>query len=244
MDKNKPEIKNTGGGLKKRQQIENAGRSMFVWVAIASVAVSICIVAVQFLFQKWTYNNKVLGAKYTAIDTLNKNITNAKSLQDAVNALVSNQDLASVKTNTDDPNTQSVLDALPSSFDSTAWATSLQKAILSRSGVTVEGINVPADQEQTTSSNAAANASGQGPAAATSSAGDSVPKEMKFDVVVSGSYDKIRSMMLDLERTIRPIKVTGINLSGDDAAMTATISGVTYYQPSKSASIKKEVVKP
>lgn len=232
MDGKKLQIKNPAGGLKKRQQIENAGRSMFLWVAIASIAVSICIVAVQFLFQKWTYNNKILGAKYTAVDTLNKNIVNASQLRDSVNALVSNQDLASVKTNTDDPNTQSVLDALPSSFDATAWATSLQKAILSRSSVTIEGINVPADQANEVPTEEAAPVT------------TATPKEMRFDIVVSGSYDKIRSMMLDLERTIRPIKITSVSLNGDDAAMTATISAVTYYQPSKSATIKQEVVKP
>src|SRR6266702_3268205 len=128
MDK-KAQSKNPSGGLKKRQQIENAGRSMFIWVVIASVAVSVCIVTAQFLFQKWTYNNNVLSAKYKAAGQLQKNITNAKQLQDAVNALVSSDDLASVKTNQDDPNTKSVLDALPSTFDATALATSFQKAI-------------------------------------------------------------------------------------------------------------------
>jgi len=229
--------KNPTGGLKKRQQIENAGRSMFVWVAIASVAVSICIVTAQFLFQKWEYNNHVLSAKYKAADQLKKNITNAKQLQDAVNALVSNDDLASVKTNTDDPNTKSVLDALPSNFDATAWATSLQKAILSRSGVAIEGINVPSDQDQTTTGG------NTGTTSTTSSKNDPTPQEMKFDVTVSGSYDKIRNTLLDLERTIRPIKITSVTLDGDDAAMTATVSGVTYYQPSKTATVKQEVVK-
>jgi len=231
------ESKNPGGGLKKRQQIQNAGRSMFIWVAIASVAVSICIVTAQFLFQKWTFNNRVLDAKYKASSQLQKNIVNAKQLQDAVNALVSNDDLASVKTNQDDPNTKSVLDALPSTFDATALATSFQKAILSHSGVAIEGINVPSDQAQTTTG-------GSAPAGTTpTNTSASTPQEMKFDVTVSGSYDKIRGMLLDLERTIRPIKVMAITLEGDDAAMTATVSGVTYYQPSKSAQIKQEVVK-
>ena len=228
--------KNPSGGLKKRQQIENAGRTMFLWVAVASVAVSICIVTAQFLFQQWTYNNRVLGAKYKAADQLKKNIANATQLQNAVNSLVSNNDLASVKTNTDDPNTKSVLDALPGAFDATAWATSLQKAILSHSGVAIEGINVPSDQDQTTTGGST------GTSAATNTASPT-PQEMKFDVTVSGSYDKIRNMMLDLERTIRPIKITEITLNGDDAQMTATIGGVTYYQPSKSASVKQEVVK-
>lgn len=231
--------RNPTGGLKKRQQIENAGRSMFVWVAIASVAVSICIVTTQFLFQKWTYNNRVLSAKYKAADQLSKNITNAHQLQNAVNALVSNQDLASVKTNTDDPNTKSVLDALPSTFDATAWATSLQKAILSHSGVAIDGISVPSDQDQTATGASTTTTPSSSPASTTAS----TPQQMKFEVTVSGSYDKIRNMMLDLERTIRPIQVTDITLDGNDASMTATIGGVTYYQPSKSANVTQEVVK-
>lgn len=236
MDKDKkaPPSKNPTGGLKKRQQIENASHSMFIWVAIAAVAVSICVVTAQFLFQKWSYNNRVLNAKYKAADTLKKNIVNAKALQEAVNNLVSNQDLASVKTNAEDSNTQSVLDALPSKFDPTALGTSLQQAILSRSGVTIEGITVPSDEDQ------GATTTAEGETEATS---DATPKEMKFEITVSGSYDKIRNMMLDLERTIRPMKVTSITLNGDDAAMTAAITGVTYYQPSKSAQIKQEVVK-
>jgi hypothetical protein len=234
MDKKPPLSKNPSGGLKKRQQIEHASRSMFIWVAIASVAVSICIVTAQFLFQKWSYNNRVLTTKNKAIDTLKKNIDSAKKLQDAVNGLVSNEDLASVKTNTDDPNTKSILDALPSQFDATALGTSLQQAILSHSGVTIEGITVPSDQDQSTTTAGSTDAA---------KANDPTPKEMKFDVTVSGSYDKIRNMLLDLERTIRPMKVTSITLNGDDAAMTASVSGVTYYQPSKSASVKQETVK-
>lgn len=234
MDKDKKtQPKNPTGGLKKRQQIENASRSMFIWVAIAAVAVSVCVVMAQFLFQKWSYNNRVLDAKYKAADTLKKNIDNAHRLQEAVNGLVSNQDLASVKTNAEDSNTQSVLDALPSKFDPTALGTSLQQAILSRSGVTIEGITVPSDEDQGTTTSTDGS----------TTEGDATPKEMKFEVTVSGSYDKIRNMMLDLERTIRPMKVTSITLNGDDAAMTASVSGVTYYQPSKSATIKQEVVK-
>ena len=233
----KSEPKGIGVGLKKRQQIENAGKSMFMWVAIASVAVSICVVTVQFLFQQWSYNNRVLTAKYKAADTLKENISNAKKLQDEVNGLVSNEALASVKTNTSDPNTKSVLDALPGKFDATALATSLQQAILSRSGVTIEAITVPSDVSTDTSG------AGSGATTSTAATPDASPQEMKFDITVSGSYDKIRSMMFDLERTIRPIKVTAITLDGDDTAMTATISAVTYYQPAKSASIKQEAVK-
>jgi hypothetical protein len=127
-----------------------------------------------------------------------------------------------------------VLDALPNKLDATALGTSLQQVILNRSGVTIDGITVPADQSQSsTSTTDTAAGTSSGP----------TPTEMKFDFTVSGSYDKIRNMMLDLERTIRPIKIVSITLNGDDTAMTASVSAVTYYQASKSAQIKQEVVK-
>ena len=213
-------------GLKKRQQIQSASRTMFLWVAIAAVAVSVCAVSAQFFFQKFTYNNRVIGAKIKAADTLKKNIENAAQLKTEIDALVGNQDLASVKVNQDDTNNKVILDALPSVADSTALATSLQQAILSRSSVTIENITVPS--LQTT----------EGAEASDTAA----PVEQPFSISVSGSYDKIRAMLLDLERTIRPMKLNTINLSGGDAAMRVDVEGVTYFQPAKTTNIKTEAV--
>jgi hypothetical protein len=42
------ELKATG--LKKRQAISSANRTMFIWVAVASVAISILLVAAQFFY--------------------------------------------------------------------------------------------------------------------------------------------------------------------------------------------------
>ncbi len=210
-------------GLKKRQQIESANRTMFIWVAVAAVAISVCLVAGQFLIQRLMFNQRVINAKVKASDTLSDNINNAKKLKEEVDSLVGNQDLASIKTKPEDPNVKVVLDALPAKFDATALATSLQQAILSRSGVVVESIIVPTQQAEAT--------------------GESKPVEQSFSVTVSGSYDKIRNMVLDLERTVRPMKITAINLNGNDAAMRVTIEGITYYQPAKTANIKEEVVK-
>lgn len=212
-------------GLKKREQIKHANRTMFVWVAVASVAVSFFLVAAQFLYQQWSYNNRVLAAKSKAADTLNRNITNAKTLRENVNALVGNLDLATMKTSPEDTNTKVILDALPSKLDTTALATSLQ-AIVARSGVSIETIDVPGSLSQAGDSQA-----------------DTSPVEQKFTITTIGTYDKIRSMVVDLERSIRPIKLTGIKLAGSDAAMRATIEGTTYYQPSKTISIKQQVVK-
>jgi len=215
-------------GLKKRQQIEVAGRTMFVWVAIAAVALSFCVATGQYLFVKWDYNNKILSKKYTASQTLQNNIVNAAKLKDEVDKLAANQDLASVKINPEDSNIKPVLDALPSTFDPAALATSLQQVILSRSGVTVESISVPPDVD----------------APATTAQSTLIgPQEVKFSFVVNGTYDKIKALVVDLERTIRPMKITAMTLNGTDLNLRATFDVVTYYQPAQSVSLGEETVK-
>lgn len=216
-------------GLKKRQQIEMAGRYMFIWVAVAAVAVSFCLATGQYMFSKWAYNNKVLGAKYKASDTLTRNISNANDLKKEVDTLVANSDLASVKTDPNDTATKSILDALPTTLDPAALATSLQQAILNRSGVTIENISVPSEVDST----------GGG----ATKKDNATPQEAKFTFVVSGSYTQIRTMVHDLERTIRPIKVVGITLNGTDANLRATFDAVTYFQPAKSTDAKRETIK-
>lgn len=223
----KPEAVPRLTGLKKRQQIELAGRNMFIWVVAAAVAVSFCLATGQYLFSKWEYTNRVLGAKYKASDTLGKNISSANELKKQVDALVANTDLASVKTNPDDSTTKSVLDALPIANDSAALATSLQQAILNRSGVTIESITLPAETEE-----------GEDTAP---NNGD--PVEIHFSFVVSGSYDKVRQMTRDLERTIRPIKIISMTMNGNDASLRTNIDAVTYYQPAKTVNATQETIK-
>ena len=211
-------------GLKKRQQIQIAERKMFAWVVVAAVAVSFCLAAGQYLFTKWQYNNKVLGAKYKASEVLTQNLVNAKSLTDEVNALIADNSLSLVKTDPDDSNLKSILDALPTTADPAALATSLQLAVLNRSGVTIESITVPPESD------------------ATATTVTATPQEMRFGFIVSGSYKKVEDMMHDLERTIRPIKIISINLNGSDNNLRASVEAVTYFQPSKSVAAPEEAI--
>lgn len=216
-------------GLKKRQQIEVAGRTMFMWVAIAAVAVSFCLATGQYLFTKWDYNNKIIGKKNTAAQTLANNITNAGKLKEEVDNLTANQDLASIKTNPSDPNTKSVLDALPTTFDPAALATSLQQVVLSRSGASIESISVPPDVDTSGTDGSSEQLSG--------------PQEIKFGFTTTGTYDKIKSLMIDLNRTVRPMKLVNMTLNGSDNNLRATFDYVTYYQPAQSIKLGEEAVK-
>lgn len=214
-------------GLKKRQQIEVAGRTMFVWVAIAAVASSFCIATGQYLFSKWDFNNKIIAKKDTAAQTLDLNITSANKLKQEVDNLTANQDLASVKTNPNDPNNKSILDALPTTFDPAALATSLQQVVLSRSGVSIEIITVPPDVDSAS-------------AAVPLLTG---PQEVKFSFTVTGTYDKIKTLMVDLGRTIRPMKLSNLALNGSDNNLRASFELITYYQPPKTVMLGEELVK-
>jgi len=203
---------------------------MFIWVAVAAVAVSFCIATGQYLFTKWDYNNKILSKKYTAAQTLANNVTNAQKLKTEVDNLIANQDLAFVKTNPDDPNIKSVLDALPTSFDPSALATSLQQVILSRSGVSIESISVPPDTDLSAT-------------ASTTGAAVTGPQEIKFSFVVTGTYDKIKALVVDLERTIRPIRINDMTLNGSDSNLRASFDASTFYQPSQTVKLGSETVK-
>lgn len=214
-------------GLKKRQQIELAGKSMFIWVAIAAVAVSLAIVALQFFYQQWAFNNQVLTAKSKAAQTLRNNVSAADKLKQNVNQLVGNPDLASIRAQGSDSNLQVVLDALPSKADVTALATSVQQVIAPHSGVSLESITVPTEASDSNTTNDTTTG----------------PIEQKFTVVVTGNYDKIHSFIQDLEKTIRPMKVINMTLSGTDTSLRASIDVNTYYQPSKTINITKKVIR-
>ncbi len=219
-------------GVRKRQQIASANRAMFIWVSVTAVVLSLSLVVGQLLYKQASFNAKVIKQKAIARNTLKSNINNANKLKDSVNALLANADLSSVKARPDDNNLKVVLDALPSENDTTALATSLQLAILNRSGVTIESLDVQPF-----------GASSQTPAA-NNAGGQIQPVEVPFNLVLNGSYSQVRAALYDMARSIRPISVKSINLQGSDSSLRATIDAITYYQPASQVGIYKKAVKP
>ncbi len=215
-------------GLNKRRQITMAGKMMFIWVAIAAVITSFAIVGVQFLFQQWSFNNKVISAKYLASSTLDKNLKNVSLLKQNINELVGSTDLATSRNADSENNLQVILDALPTQSDVTGLATSLQKVIAPQSGVSLESVSVPSDASAID--------------LATTSTLVGGPIEQPYTVVVSGSYQSIQIFLQNLEKTIRPMNVTGLNVSGSDTSLRATIDFTAYYQPNKVVTITKKAI--
>lgn len=214
-------------GLKKRQAIDNASRTMLLWVIVASIAISFFLVAAQFLYSQFAYNSRVYSAKSDASATLADNLENIKELKEAFGPLDAGTNRY--------VNSTKVLNALPRELDTSAFGTSLQQVIAPKSGVTLDSVEIT---EGATQSGGLESIESDSSAVA-----DPTPEEIQVAVTVVGNYDQIAAFIRDMELTIRPIKIRTMNVTGSDANTRASIEMTTYYQQSKGVVIETEKLK-
>lgn len=217
--------------LRKRQQIEKANRSMFAWVAGASVIVAFAVVAAQFMIQQGIFNEKVLNEKRDTDRTLSQNLDAVDTLKSEVNTLLANNNLAAARAQSDDSNLQVVLDALPPTLDSLNLGTSLQSVLLGGNVQRIDSLTVDASATDDFVQDAA-EMSVEGPV------------EIPFQFTINGNYNQIRDALRALERSIRPIQVQAVSIEGSDDNLTATVNAVTYYQSEKSIELQEKTVTP
>ncbi len=216
--------------LSKRQQISASNKTVFVWVAAASIVASFSVVAIIFLFGQIMFNQKVISAKQKTESNLIDNLSIAKtSLKDSVNVLRSSPELNTVKTGFDSSNLQVVFDALPTSYDSANFGASLQNVLLAGTVASIESLSVTANP----------NANSTGLPAGVSAG----PQPIAFRLTITGSADQIKTALGNMESSIRPIKVTGLTIDGG-TPLTARITGQTYYDPPVNLSVTTKVIKP
>jgi cell division protein FtsL len=223
--------------VRKRQQIKDTNKRIFVWLAVSSVIVSICLVAMQFLVREFMFNNKIITKKADTLDTLVTNISEADKLKENVNKLLADENLSALKYETSTTDTTAlnvIIDALPVEPDATAFATSLQAAVLPRSGVLIRELNTSAEMLA---------GSPADPTAGAAVASEALP--LPFSASFSGDYKKVEQALIDISRVIRPINLNEMKIRAtDDNQIQVTIGGVTYYQPSKIVELTMEEIKP
>ena len=245
-------------GIKKRQQITNTRKQVFTWVALAAALVVICLVVGWNLMQRINYQNKVNRDVGKTAQTMHDNVEAADKLIKNVNALKANAALSLPNLKADDSTVfQVVIDALPTEDDSVALSSSLQNKILSKSGVTIEQINVDttesdssSDSSSSSSSSSGSSSSSSGSSSSSSKSGVSkaddiqfpVAKPITFRVSLVGSFDSVKSALQDIESTIRPITITKLTIDGSDDKLNATIEAQTYYSSKVNFKLgKKEI---
>lgn len=215
--------------------INKANAQMVAAVSVASFVTVFCLVASQAVFSQNAYQARVISAKQKAHEQLQDNLDTFNDLQKSYDEFDSAKKNVIGGSSTgsgsnDGKNSTIILDALPDKYDFPALTSSLEK-ILTGGGLKVtkiSGTDEQLDQQDNTSS----------------------PKpelvEMNFTFTVdNSSYGTIGQLIGTLQNSIRPIQADTIELSAASASngITATVEGHTYYQPSKSVSITKEVVK-
>lgn len=225
--------------IRKRQQIANANKMMFIWVAVVSAIVGVAIVASLFLLQKAWFNEKILLEKANTAGTLTKNNEVIDDLKDQIRVLNTNEALKSAMVQGDSQPVQVVLDALPSDANSSALGASLQEKFLNGSGLTLELLNVDpvAGVESNTSSNVqdASNSSVSG------------ENKIFFRFTVSTGVDNasaLKELLQKLERSIRAIDITSLTIETQGNRLVLAVQGHAYYELAKTVDLKDKTVKP
>lgn len=225
--------------IRKRQQIANANRVMFMWVAVVSAIVGIAVVGSIFLLQKAWFNEKVLAEKVNTASVLTKNNQVIDELKNQIRVLNTNDALKSSMVQGESQPVQVVLDALPADANSSALGSSLQEKFLNGSGLTIESLSVdpvPGVESQT--------AQNVQDASNMSTGGDN---KIFFRFSVSTGADNataLKELLQKLERSIRAIDITSLTIETQGARLILGVEGHAYYEPAKTVELKDKTVKP
>ena len=205
----------------KHLQIDKANSSVLVAAAITCAVVVFSIVASQSLFTQMKYQRKVIGLRDKANNQLEKNI---KASAPLVAAYQTFEDATESVIGTADKNSKIVLDALPSKYDFPALATSLE-GVIATTGLKIDSIT-GTDNEVTAEQDSL----------------NPKPIEVPFEISATGNYLSANQLILNLERSIRPIKISTLTLSGDTNKLKVDVKAITYYQPAKKLGIEQKVI--
>ncbi len=222
---------NNTPALRKRQQIENANKTMFLWVAIAAAIVGVAAVLSISLFNNITARQNVISAKNDTVSTLKKNIKTAETLKKETRVLNTNEALLETQRLDGTEPLSVILDALPSTANSSALGASMQQRLLLVDGVTLESLVV--DPISGVEDN------GEDP-------GDSDSRiALKFTVSAQSNQEEMLFQVLrNMERSIRGINLTTITIEqqGGGGRITLSAEGEAYYQPATKVELGEKSV--
>jgi hypothetical protein len=217
----------------KHIQVNKANNHLAIIVAAAVVVSVFCLVSTKSLLSQANYQRKVISAKHKAADQLKTNVVAANQLINQYKVFKDeNPNIVGGIGGTnpgdgplDGDNARIVLDALPSQYDFPALISSLEK-VLGADSVSIQGVS-GTDLGQPTDS----------------TTGTSTPIDMTFSIDVISSYGGVQKVIADFERSIRPIDINTLELSGTQDTMHVTINATTYYQPATTLSVTEKEVR-
>lgn len=222
--------------LRKRSQIAKANRTMFLWVAGASALLGFAVVIGVLLGQQLLFNERVLAEKAKTVKTLENNNDAVSDLQAAVRALDASEVLASSKAQEQDQAIQVILDALPSEANSLALGSSLQNRLLSGiDGLTIETLQVdPVFGVETLSDSSVESGAIDE---------DGGENQISFRFTIRGNQDGLRQVLVNLERSIRTISLSNVQIESQGGQQLLTVQGTGFYEPAVKVELGSKAVK-
>lgn len=216
----------------KRIAITKAQAQVVGIVAGAAFVTIFCLIASRAVFSTNQYQAKVVTAKEKARNQLQENLESFKDLRTSYRTFdAKNPNILGANRNgagqNEGNNAKIVLDALPGAYDFPALTSSIEKILKDKNFniASISGADDQLNQQNTTSPTPA-------------------PVEIPFSFsVTNASYASVQDLIKTLEKSIRPMQIDSMTLSGDVGDMALSVKAKTYYQPGKSVNIKKETVK-
>lgn len=213
----------------KHVQIDKNNARVVVLVAVAAFVCIFSLVACRALLSQRAYQTRVINEKTKALKQLKANAQASEQLVRSYTSFVAEpvniiKGSSSGTGERDGDNAKIVLDALPSKYDFPALVASVEK-MLSGGNFVINNITGTDDEINQTKVKA------------------TTPVEMPFSMDVSGNFTTVNDLVGVLQRSIRPMHVNKIKLTGDDGNLKVTLDAKTYYQPQRTLEITTKEVR-
>ena len=214
----------------KHLEVNKAETNILATVAIGVAITIFSLFGIKSQLSEISYNQRVLNAKHKAATQLKANLAAAKTLAATYQTFAAQDPNvlggeATGQGSVDGTNAQIVLDALPSTYDAPALASTIEK-ILNGQNVSIQSISVKDDPSANPDQAVA------------------LPTVhlIPFSFTDQASYSVNQKLLKDFERSIRPFDVQTLNLSGSDSNLTMQASLNTYYQPPRAIDLSNTKV--
>lgn len=218
-----PTLKSSGINVtSKRVKLEKANSQIFIATAAASFVIAFCAVWLNIIWEEKQFQDIVISERKEVLDQAQENIANIEELKTSFVNLENANDL--LVGQGDEANSTVILDALPPKYDFPAVASSMDD-IAKRSGVLLLTFTGDDLVEE-----------------AVDSAIEPFPTQIPFRVVINGSSSATEEFLVNLERSIRPMSVSSLNISGTDDELETVLEIVTHYQPSVNVDITTKTI--
>lgn len=221
------------GAVRKRQQINDSGKQMFMWVAGMSAVVGAALVVSWFVFQQITAKNDVITAKNATLTVLKANNDAAPQLRDNIRALDTNPGLTASRATEEHRALQAILDALPAVFNPLALGASIEHNFV----VGIDGLRlvslVPVGSFGGGSGGSEADVAAEAAPAAEGTESSSAQQVAFTMTVEAGTADALKELLERFERSIRVIDIDDMKLERSSSGYTMSITAHGYYQEGK-----------